>query len=51
MTDITQIPLGKLVASEDNVRRTAATDAGVQELAASTAAHGLLQSLVIPRGA
>jgi hypothetical protein len=30
MTDITQTPLGKLVASEDNVLRTAATDAGVQ---------------------
>jgi hypothetical protein len=44
MTDITQIPLGKLVASEDNVRRT---DAGVQELAGSIAAHGLLQSLVV----
>ena len=47
MTDITQIPLGKLVASEDNVRRTAATDASLQELAASIAAHGLLQSLVV----
>jgi hypothetical protein len=30
MTDITQAPLGKLVASEDNVLRTAATNAGVQ---------------------
>jgi hypothetical protein len=30
MTDITQTPLGKLVASEDNVLRTAATNAGVQ---------------------
>lgn len=47
MTDITPIPLGKLVVSEDNVRRTAATDAGLQELAASIAAHGLLQSLVV----
>jgi ParB family chromosome partitioning protein len=47
MTDITPIPLGKLVVSEDNVRRTAATDVGLQELAASIAAHGLLQSLVV----
>src|SRR5260370_28390395 len=47
MTDITPIALGKLVVSEDNVRRTAATDAGLQELAASIAAHGLLQSLVV----
>jgi len=46
MTDITSIPLNKLVASEDNVRRTAVTDASLQELAASIAAHGLLQSLV-----
>jgi hypothetical protein len=47
MTDITQIPLNELVASEDTVRRTAPTDAGLQELAASIAAHGLLQSLVV----
>jgi len=46
MTDITSIPLGKLVVSEDNVRRTAATDAGLQELANSIATHGLLQSRV-----
>jgi hypothetical protein len=30
MTDITPIALGKLVVSEDNVRRTAATDAGLR---------------------
>jgi hypothetical protein len=47
MTDITPIALGKLVVSEDNVRRTAAIDAGLQELTASIAAHGLLQSLVV----
>jgi len=47
MTEITPIPLRKLVVSEDNVRRTAATDAGLQELAASIGAHGLLQSLVV----
>jgi ParB family chromosome partitioning protein len=47
MTDITPIPLNKLVASQDNVRRTAAPDASLGELAASIAAHGLLQSLVV----
>jgi ParB family chromosome partitioning protein len=47
MTDITQISLNELVASEDTVRRTAPTDAGLQERAASIAAHGLLQSLVV----
>jgi ParB family transcriptional regulator, chromosome partitioning protein len=47
MTDITSIPLNKLVAADENVRRTAASDAGIQELAASIATHGLLQSLVV----
>ena len=46
MTDTTQIPLNKLVAWDGNVRKTR-TDAGLQELAASIAAHGLLQSLVV----
>jgi ParB family transcriptional regulator, chromosome partitioning protein len=47
MTDITSIPLNKLVASEDNVRKTASADSALQELASSIAAHGLLQSLVV----
>lgn len=37
------VPLSKLVASEKNVRRTNRV-AGVEELAASIAARGLLQS-------
>jgi ParB family transcriptional regulator, chromosome partitioning protein len=45
MTDIT-IQLNKLVASRDNVRKTGSAD-GLEELAASIAAHGLLQSLVV----
>jgi ParB family transcriptional regulator, chromosome partitioning protein len=45
MTDIT-IQLSKLVASRDNVRKTGSAD-GLEELAASIAAHGLLQSLVV----
>jgi hypothetical protein len=47
MTDITSIPLNKLVASEDNVRKTAVADTALHELASSIAAHGLLQSLVV----
>jgi len=47
MTDITSIPLNKLVALEDNARRTAGADTALHELAASIAAHGLLQSLVV----
>jgi hypothetical protein len=47
MTDITSIPLNKLVALEDNVRRTAGADTALHELAASIAAHRLLQSLVV----
>jgi ParB family transcriptional regulator, chromosome partitioning protein len=47
MTDITSIPLNKLVASEDNVRKTAGADTALHELASSIAAHGLLQSLVV----
>lgn len=46
MTDTTSIPLNKLTAWEGNVRKTA-SDAGIDELAASIAAHGLLQSLVV----
>jgi len=44
-TDITNIPLNKLTAWEGNVRKT--QNKGIDELAASIAAHGLLQSLVV----
>lgn len=43
---ILEIPLGKLVLSEANVRRTG-RDSGLEELAASIRAHGLLQSLAV----
>ncbi len=46
------IPLKKLIAWNENVRRTNA-DEGIEELAASIASHGLLQGLVVrkePRG-
>lgn len=46
MTDITMIPLTKLVESEDNVRR-ANRKGGVSELASSIKSHGLLQSIVV----
>ncbi|MBX9746389.1 MAG: ParB/RepB/Spo0J family partition protein, partial [Hyphomonadaceae bacterium] len=46
MTDITMIPLTKLVDGDDNVRRTDRRG-GIGELAASIQAHGLLQSLVV----
>ncbi|MBM6595410.1 ParB/RepB/Spo0J family partition protein [Microvirga pudoricolor] len=45
-TIIQTIPLTKLVASKQNVRRTNVT-AGLDELCASIAAHGLLQSLSV----
>ena len=45
MTDITNIPLNKLTAWEGNVRKT--QNKGIEELAASIEAHGLLQSLVV----
>ena len=51
MSEIT-IPLNKMVPWSGNVRKTGAAD-GITELAASIAAHGLLQSLVVrkaPRG-
>ncbi len=50
MTDTTSIALNKLTAWEGNVRKTA-SDAGIDELAASIAAHGLLQSLVVRKAA
>jgi len=46
MTDTISIPLNKLLAWEGNVRKTDA-DKGIDELAASIFAHGLLQSLVV----
>src|SRR5271155_2501846 len=47
MTDTTSIPLNKLVAWDGNVRKTAGSDTGLAELAASIAAHGLLNNLVV----
>ena len=47
MTDTTSIPLNKLVAWDGNVRKTTGADTALAELAASIAAHGLLQSLVV----
>jgi ParB family chromosome partitioning protein len=46
MTDTTTIALNKLLPWAGNVRKTDA-DKGIGELAASIAAHGLLQSLVV----
>ncbi|HLJ45466.1 MAG TPA: ParB/RepB/Spo0J family partition protein [Bryobacteraceae bacterium] len=46
MTDTITVPLNKLLAWEGNVRKTD-PDKGIDELAASIAAHGLLQSLVV----
>lgn len=47
--ELIEIPLNRLVRSDRNVRRTGADD-GVEELAASILAHGLLQPLlVVPR--
>ena len=47
MTEATSIPLNKLTAWDGNVRKTAGADTALEELAASIAAHGLLQSLVV----
>jgi len=46
MTNITHIPLNRLIAWEGNARRTMSEE-GIAELAASIKAHGLLQSLVV----
>jgi ParB family chromosome partitioning protein len=48
MTDTITVPLNKLLAWEGNVRKTD-PDKGIDELVASIAAHGLLQSLVVRR--
>jgi ParB family transcriptional regulator, chromosome partitioning protein len=45
-TAVMQIPLNKLKPSPANVRKTGA-DIGLEELAASIAAHGLIQPLVV----
>jgi len=45
-SELREIPLSKLVPSGANVRRTAC-DTGIEELATSIAAHGLLQSLCV----
>lgn len=45
-TIIRDVPLSKLVPSEKNVRRTH-REIGIEQLAASIAAHGLLQSLSV----
>jgi ParB family transcriptional regulator, chromosome partitioning protein len=50
MTDTTSIALNKLTAWDGNVRKTAGADTALAELAASIAAHGLLQSLVVRNG-
>src|SRR5579863_6425219 len=46
MTETIAIPLNRLLAWQGNVRKTD-PDKGIDELAASIAAHGLLQSLVV----
>ena len=46
MTETNTIPLSKLLAWEGNVRKTD-PDKGIDELASSILAHGLLQSLVV----
>src|SRR5690242_1705437 len=47
MTSTTLIPLNKLVAWDGNVRKTAGADTALAELAASIAAHGLINNLVV----
>jgi len=44
--EIVTIPLNKLVLGKDNVRKTGVKD-GIEELKASIAAQGVLQSLVV----
>lgn len=46
MTNVQMIPLNKLVPSPANVRKTGAS-IGIEELAASIKAHGLLQNLQV----
>lgn len=49
MIKIEMIPLNKLVPSPANMRKTGATE-GIEELAASIAAHGLLHNLQVKPG-
>ena len=44
--DIRDIPLSQLELSPDNVRKTPADASAFNELKASIAAHGLLESLI-----
>ncbi|MEC4594831.1 ParB/RepB/Spo0J family partition protein [Nitrospirillum amazonense] len=46
MGELLTLPLSKLSASDANMRKTA-RDSGLEELAASIAAHGLLQNLTV----
>ena len=46
MVEIVTVPLSKLTASDANMRKTA-RESGLEELAASIAAHGLLQNLTV----
>jgi ParB family transcriptional regulator, chromosome partitioning protein len=50
MSDFTHIPLNRLVPWDGNVRKTDPGENALPELAASIAAHGLLQSLVVRKG-
>ena len=47
-TEIVRIPLNKLVRSPHNVRKTGGN--GIDQLAASILAHGLLHNLVVTKG-
>jgi len=49
MTDIIHLPLNRLVLWDGNVRKTD-IHTGIDELAQSIKAHGLLQSLVVRKG-
>lgn len=49
MTDIIHVPLNRLALWDGNVRKTD-IQVGIEELASSIAAHGLLQSLVVRKG-
>lgn len=49
MTEFIHVPLNRLALWEGNVRKTD-RNVGIDELAASIAAHGLLQSLVVRKG-
>ena len=47
--ELIEVPLNRLVRSDRNVRRTEDL-AGIEELAASILAHGLLQPLLVVTG-